>query len=465
MSEEETYCAKCQGKTDQILTLACDHNLCISCAAENLSRQETSGVSKSQNVVCDLCQTRTEIDTETTKQILSIALNKLNQANFSISQNSKKSENYICDPKSFVDFEQDNVNFNYNNFPNVQNQKDVYSNANNSVNLVYFKEPNPNSNAINISELHTNNQNNARVCQEHGEPITYLCLDCLSKCICSECVVHGIHKTHEVLNIKKAYPIIYGKTQELVNFLMNNVGDLNKYGQQLEKKKGEIAALNNKCRNEIRGAFEQIRSKLNEKEKEILTKTEDTLKDNISELNTYSRVIQSKVLSLNKTIDSINAHLFRKDELTLINFYCDNKSKILQQTKVREMENMPELTNFSNTRIDIDKGSFDAMLQALNCLRFEINTVKGVNINSKIDTKSFSTNRNLYGTSSQNVLVDDNFSKENTLKLNNQNYFSTGRSNFTVPLSQYEDNNNISEQSDVNGKTDVYQFKNLNGFS
>ena len=32
--------------------------------------------------------------------------------------------------------------------------------------------------------------------------------DCMSDCICPECVIHGVHKNHEVQTIRKAYPII-----------------------------------------------------------------------------------------------------------------------------------------------------------------------------------------------------------------------------------------------------------------
>lgn len=72
---EEIYCAKCHNPTEETLLLSCDHNLCINCSAENLSRLETRGINKTQMVICDLCKSQTFIDHETSKEILSIALN------------------------------------------------------------------------------------------------------------------------------------------------------------------------------------------------------------------------------------------------------------------------------------------------------------------------------------------------------------------------------------------------------
>ena len=50
-------------------------------------------------------------------------------------------------------------------------------------------------------------------CKEHNEEVTYFCFECMNKCICSECVVHGVHKNHDVMNIKKAYPIVVEKVK------------------------------------------------------------------------------------------------------------------------------------------------------------------------------------------------------------------------------------------------------------
>ena len=64
--------------------------------------------------------------------------------------------------------------------------------------------------------------------------------------------------------------------------------------------------------------FEEIRIKLNKKEEEILENTENILQDNIQELNTYSRIIQSKIIGLNKIVDSIQSRMIRKDELRIL---------------------------------------------------------------------------------------------------------------------------------------------------
>ena len=409
--EEEICCSNCGIICDQTLLLSCDHNLCMNCAANNLVRNELPGMNKIQYIICDICQQKTEIDTNTSKEVLSLGLNNLNKNNEEVEKNLDNINEY-----EYNTFQENNQKLNLqNSLMNSNNNNDFES----PVNIVYFNTNNNNLNNLSskydITDI-KNNINRSNICQDHGEPITYLCLDCMSKCICSECVVHGIHRNHEVLNIKKAYPLIYNKTQEIGNHINTKIKELFITQKNIEQKKKEIGNLNNKCRIDIRQAFDELRSLLNKKEKEIMDKTENTLNDNINELNTYNHIIQSKILLLNKLSETVNVYLMRKNELSLINFYTENKNKILSQTEFNEINDINELNleGMSNLKIDIDKCSFDAMISAINTLNFEINTFRGFDVKNRHNLGKFTAKRNLYGNKSE----QENF---NNLKNENEN--------------------------------------------
>ena len=225
-------------------------------------------------------------------------------------------------------------------------------------------------------------------------------MDCMS--ICSECVVHGVHRNHEVINIKKAYPLIYDKAQELVAHVDGKIKELGEADNAIEEKKGELNGLNEKCKREIKNAFDEIRIKLEKKERELIEKTENMINDNIQELNTYSRIINSKIIGLNKIVDSIQAKLIRKNDLSLINFYCENKNKILTNSQVTELSNIPDLNAIANLKVNIDQNGFDNIINALNSLNFGISSMKGIEINKTINPQEFSARRNMYGVNTCN---------------------------------------------------------------
>ena len=403
--EEEISCSNCGMICDQTLLLSCDHNLCMNCAAANLVRNESPGMNKIQYIICDICQQKTEIDTNTSKEVLSLGLTELNKNKGQIEDNFNNQNFDIDKDEKYNTFHEEEKRFNtYENNVNLNND---INNLTSPVNIVYFNTNNNNMNnlssKLDIADL-KNNINRSDICQDHGEPITYLCLDCMSKCICSECVVHGIHRNHEVLNIKKAYPLIYNKTQEIGNHISSKIKELYNTQRNIEQKKNELNNLNNKCKIDIRQAFDELRSLLNKKEKEIMNKTENTLNDNMNELDTYNHIIQSKILLLNKLVETVNVYLMRKNELNLINFYTENKNKILAQTELNEINDINNINieGMSNLKIDIDKSSFDAMISAINTLNFEINTFKGFNIENRHNLGKFIANRNLFGKNSGN---------------------------------------------------------------
>ena len=277
------------------------------------------------------------------------------------------------------------------------------TNSINSNNVLYYNNDILNMSSPKYSNVNLSHyQQQKEICPEHGEVISYLCFDCLSKCVCSECVVHGIHRNHEVINIKKAYPLICDKVEDLISTVDDKIRELGNASNVLERKRNQLGLLSEKCKREIKNSFEEIRIKLNKKEEEILENTENILQDNIQELNTYSRIIQSKIIGLNKIVDSIQSRMIRKDELSLINYYCENKNKILNTTQETEIKNIPDLTSISNLRVDIDRGSFDTMLNALNALHFEITSMKGIEITPRVNKEKYSMRRNLFGSYSVN---------------------------------------------------------------
>ena len=376
---KDIYCFKCNCKTDQALMLSCEHNLCMNCAAKDLN--DPSQQNK-QYIVCDLCGSKTEIDHQTSQEIFSYVFKNLNLNPYLLNTNNINNNN--------------NIRQTFNRTENL-NQEYSPNFANNEIFLNSVDNINNNCLNNNLFISNANIVNRKNICSDHGEPISYLCLDCMTKCICSECIVHGEHRNHEVLNIKKAYPLIYGKVQDLYKNICDKIKELDNSKRNIEQKKNGIKALEQKCKSEIKNAFQIIRIRLNEKEKEIIEKTDSKLKENLNELNTYEHVIQSKIAGMNKIIDSLNAYMMRKDELNLINYYCDNKNKIITQLEENENNCLFNLNTVSDMKINIDKSSFDNMLISLNNLDFEINSFKGFELNNQFDSGKYIAQRNLYG--------------------------------------------------------------------
>ena len=241
---DDIFCSQCNCKTDQALMLSCEHNLCMNCAAKYLSKDNPQLSNSKQYIVCEICGSKTEIDNETSREILSSVLKNLNLNPQLLNLNSNQNNNN----NNYSENINPNLNINNSSNMNMNNNEIILNSMSNQNNNNGLFDIN-NNNFNNTGTLLIANSNivyQKNLCPEHGEPISYLCLDCMSKCICSECIVHGIHHNHDVLNIKKAYPLILSKTQDLHKYIGEKISELNDNKRNLEQKKSNIGIINQK---------------------------------------------------------------------------------------------------------------------------------------------------------------------------------------------------------------------------
>ena len=353
-SEEDIYCSNCNNQTDQSLFLSCEHNFCFFFASELLREQNISNYNNYQNIKCSLCEGTTLLEPDTIKQILIAGYKNFDENN---------------DNNNYINLE--NENNNLNEFENKLNKKNK-----NSQNEII-------NNNISTSELNIINDltNYKQLCKEHAEPFTYLCLDCMSNCICAECIVHGIHRDHDVLTIKKAYPLICKKLEDLSKYADDQKKSILLINETISKKKDCINALIERCKSEIHSIFEQIKLKLDNKEKEIINNTTNILHKSIDDLNNYDNSLQKNSGNLEDIIAKINNILRKKDELNTINYFCENRNKILEQCELQKVNFIPNLDAFTNIKIEPNKSKFNDMMKGINNFNFNITNIKGLEMN------------------------------------------------------------------------------------
>ena len=494
-SDGDIYCSKCNNNTEQTLMLSCDHNLCLLCAATILKKQQSQNFNSNQYIKCDKCNSLTELEPETIKQIL----NEGNENNNNYEEQNNN-ENYVIDNIDSnylldIDENYNNNNDNMNKFimdkitnnPLNENQK-INNKMTQNNNKKFNRDNNNTSSEINIlNDLINNNKN---MCKEHGELLNYLCLDCMSNCVCSECVVHGIHRNHEVLNIKKAYPLIFNKMQDLSKYVSDQIKEVALINETLSKKKNFINALVDRCKNEIHNTFEQIRIRLDNKEKEIINNTTNILKKNINEINNYDNLIQKKMSNLGNLIEQINNIINKKNELNTINYFCENKNMILAQAELNELKNLNDLDTFTNIKIEPDKLTLNKMLEGMNNFHFNINNINGLDNNNinrgQISNRSYQNiqkKNNIFGfpqnnnklnniNNNMNMNINRNISNQKKYVNNNQlmqnipnnNYMNQRQRGVNVNNQIRGINNNMQQMKNNQkiNKNNIYRMMNNN---
>ena len=75
-------------------------------------------------------------------------------------------------------------------------------------------------------------------------------------------------------------------------------------------------------------AFEEIRQRLDKKERELMTNADMFMDKNLSELESYIRLINGRCVNLNSTIELIKHQLKTQDDAGIMNYYAQNHQKI-----------------------------------------------------------------------------------------------------------------------------------------
>lgn len=518
---ENLKCVICKEEFEDCLVLGCSHSLCLLCAKNVMLRDEKYYGNK--YIKCDLCQKLTSIDDSTMKEIFEYvstdvllkndnikSLNFLyNQSQSNISgQDNYYHENHnsknTVNSNNIVHINNDDAmsiskSYNTLNTQNYSNNKVNYSiqnsmgnkhNINSDINNLNYLNQTQSRNIIidhnldSSSFLNKNKllgTNNVKVlCQQHSEETTYFCFTCYKKCVCSECIIHGDHKNHEVLNYKQAYPIIIEETNELMNNISEKILEIKTVQSSIEKSRVEMIAFTDKIKEETRQAFNELRLRLDNKEKELISKADKFLDDSLQEFNTYTRIIQSKVISLSKVIDNVNSQLMRKEEIHYLNYFSENKSKLSNLIET-EFIDFPDLNSFRSVKVNIDSSSLKSMINSLGGLHLEINMIKGFDVGKKLRDRKFFIdnismqygqyggtgnrigdikNENLSRSVSKEFIRNKIYSNENENKIDNLNS-SNYSNNYNNQIYQNQNISGLNKTNSISGKDFIKSLKNI----
>lgn len=112
-------------------------------------------------------------------------------------------------------------------------------------------------------------------CPKHPEePLQYFCLTCQTACICAECVIHGEHRGHEVLNVREAVRRLPEKVGELATTTRLRAEEISSLAERVNAGRRELASMADKGRKDLRVALEQVSSALQHEEKALLAEVD-----------------------------------------------------------------------------------------------------------------------------------------------------------------------------------------------
>ena len=205
---DSTLCSDWGWCPDDILILTWNHNLWLMWASKNLKSESLKSQHTFQTVVWNTCGLATVLDPESATTLITM-FDEIDDVNAGPSQ--MKSYEIIESPPSKYsridtenrnnEFKRESADYSKRQVKNTPQQKGIY-------------------------------------CAEHtDELINYFCFQWNCSNIWAEWVIHGSHKGHDVQTIKKAYPVVCSKLEDLKTNINEKIEEISNSQNKLDSSK------------------------------------------------------------------------------------------------------------------------------------------------------------------------------------------------------------------------------------
>ena len=224
------------------------------------------------------------------------------------------------------------------------------------------------------------------LCREHpDEQLGYFCFDCESECICAECVIHGQHRGHEVMQIKKAYPIVRDKVEEIFLSISNKIDEIELRAEKIETQKKDIIDQGNAAKQQVLVSFEDLRTRIERKEKEIVAQIDRIIEESMKETENYAKIIMAKGKAMENISETVKKIMNSDSQIELLDFYAENRDKIYENTE-SELSTLGAIDRSTNLRCVISPSSLADHIESIKAVQLQISALKC--IDDPLDRKS-----------------------------------------------------------------------------
>ncbi|KAL4468677.1 hypothetical protein ABPG74_005180 [Tetrahymena malaccensis] len=340
MSFKQTdFCYECKEQPDNLLSLQCGHDLCLSCS----SLQYYKFSYKKKNFTCQICGKITPLDHSSIYELEKLIIshppeeNALVKLIYLLSQ-KLKINSIIQEERKTKELRMQRSNYNNDepqriglkdNFSKIQQQFQSGNANQKSLTQGYEEDKEYNKNDYSRYQQISFLEDNQKICKDHDdEEVNYFCFDCKNVCICPECIIHGVHKDHNVKTIKKSYPIVKQILEDYKFDLENSMTTINNKKEAVYQQKNEIQQIQKNLKLEIMTVFNVLKQKVDETCQQLIQQTEEISKKSQRDLDETIKQIEKQIINFKKNEEQIHEHLKIKEEYKVINYYGLNSKSI-----------------------------------------------------------------------------------------------------------------------------------------
>ena len=122
-------------------------------------------------------------------------------------------------------------------------------------------------------------------------------------------------------------------------------------------------------------SFEDLKARIEKKEREIISHIERVVDDSLREAENYSRIIVGKISTLETISDTLKKVLNSSSQAELLDFYSENKEKIYSNIE-SELSILNNIDTSTNLRCVISPSSIVDHIDSIKAVQLQISSLK-----------------------------------------------------------------------------------------
>lgn len=159
-------------------------------------------------------------------------------------------------------------------------------------------------------------QSGVKKCKDHPEEeVMYFCFDCERSVICSECVVHGLHRNHRVQTIKNAFPTVLNKVHQEMQEVKAKLKELQAIKDNLIKGQEKVLSYGAAIKEGVAKAFEELHEIVQQKLNITLREIDKMVSEGLGTLDEELQDASMKLVEWKSTEDFLSSQIKSLDKV------------------------------------------------------------------------------------------------------------------------------------------------------
>ena len=184
------------------------------------------------------------------------------------------------------------------------------------------------------------------MCKVHDEPAKIYCYDCKTL-ICRDCVIDEEHKGHDYEFVKKAAPKIQKKLMEHLAPIIESQKGIQDAIKNVEGAKAEVVAMDKAMTTSIKRSFQELRSILDKREKELLAETAATVEKKMNNLTVQQKKLEMSSGTIQSLMEFVERSVENATDEELMSVHAQMMTRISEETE-KQWQTSAELAPVEN---------------------------------------------------------------------------------------------------------------------